>query len=99
MVFRVAEDLLVFFTAVTCWDCPIGGFIFSRCIAAEVALVFSSDVVLGFDSGMALCLGSLRPGVFLALPVMLDIVASWFTICMNVGAEVFVMNVILGDVR
>lgn len=99
LVFRVAGDLLVFFTAVTCRDFPIRAFVFPRCIAGEVAPLFSSDVVLGFHSGMVLRLGGLRSGVFVILPVLSATVAPWFTIRMDVGAEVLLTDVILGEVR
>lgn len=98
LVFRAAGDLLVFFTAVTCSDFPIRAFIFPRCIAGEVAPVVSSDVVLGLHSGMVLRLGGLRSGVFVTLPVLLATVAARFTVGVNVGAEVLVTDVLLGEV-
>ena len=58
----------------------------------------SLDVVLGLHSGMVLWLGGLRSGVSVTLPVLLATVAAWFTVRMNVGAEVLVTDVFLGEV-
>lgn len=95
-VFRAAGDLLVLSTAVTCRNFPVRAFIFPRSKAAEVAPLFSSDVMLGFHSGMVLRLGGLRSGVLVTLPVLSAIVAPWFTIRVNVGTEVLVTDVVLG---
>lgn len=64
-----------------------------------MASVFSGDVVLGFHTGMVLWFRGLGSGEFVALPVLFATVASWFTICMAVGAGGPVTDIILGEVR